>query len=81
MRAQHAVTQAVEGADPHAARVDRHHRGDARQHLARRLVGEGDREDPRRRDAPTLDEPSDPRSEHPRLAAARAGQDQRVLIG
>ena len=80
VRAQHAVAQAVEGADPHAARVDRHHRADARQHLARRLVGEGDREDARGRDAPALDQPGDARGQDAGLAAARAGEDQRVLV-
>jgi hypothetical protein len=46
VRAQQAIAQAVERADPHAARVDRQHRGKAREHLARGLVGERDGEDP-----------------------------------
>jgi hypothetical protein len=71
----------VEGADPHAARVDRQHGGDAGEHLARRLVGEGDCEDVGGRRSPSLDEPGDARSEHPRLAAARAREDERVLVG
>ena len=44
VRAQQAVAQAMEGADPHAAGIDRQHRRDARQHFLRRLVGEGDRD-------------------------------------
>ena len=48
VRAQHPVAQAVERADPHAARVDRRHRRQPRQHLLRRLVGERDREDRQR---------------------------------
>ena len=45
MRAQHPVAQAVERADPHAARVDGRERGQPQQHLARGLVGERHRED------------------------------------
>ena len=44
VRAQEAVAQAVESADPHAAHVERQHAGQARHHLARGLVGEGDRQ-------------------------------------
>ena len=46
MGAQEAVAQAVEGADPHAARADRQHRREARQHFLGRLVGECHRHDP-----------------------------------
>src|SRR5258706_5806066 len=44
MRAQQAVAQAVKRADPHAARADRQHRRDPREHLAGRLVGESNGE-------------------------------------
>jgi len=81
MRAQHAVAQAVEGADPHAARVDGQHGGKARHHLLGRLVGEGHRENAGRRNLPGADEICDARGQHARLAAARAGQYQRGLGG
>jgi hypothetical protein len=80
MRAQHAVAQAVEGADPHAARVDRQHRRQPRLHLLGGLVGEGHGQDAGRRHAPVLDQPGDPRGQHAGLAAARAGQDQGRLV-
>ena len=81
MRAQHAVAQSVESADPHAARVDRQHRRQARHHLLGRLVGEGHRENAVRADLPGADEIGDARGQHARLAAARPGQDQRGLGG
>jgi hypothetical protein len=80
MRAQHAVAQAVERADPHAARVDRRQRGRARQHLARRLVGERDGEDRQRARLPGREQPRDARRQHARLAAAGAGEDQRRRV-
>jgi hypothetical protein len=46
-------------------------RGDARAHLAGRLVREREREDRARRDA-ALEQPRDAVSDHPRLAGARA---------
>ena len=76
VRAQQPVAEAVEGAHPHAARVDRQHRREAREHLARRLVGEGDREDARRARLPGLDQVGDARGEHARLAAAGAREDE-----
>ena len=77
MRAQQAVAQAVEGADPHAARVDRQHGRDAREHLPGSLVGEGHREQRHRTHLPGLDQPRDPRRQYAGLAAARAREDQR----
>ncbi len=77
MRAQQPVAEPVERAHPHAARVDRQHRRKPRQHLARRLVGEGDREDSRRAHLAALDQVRDARGEDARLAAARAGEDER----
>jgi hypothetical protein len=41
VRTQQAVRQAVEGADPHALRVDLHQLLDALAHLGRGLVGKG----------------------------------------
>ncbi len=79
MRAQQPVAQPVEGAHPHAARVDGQHRREPREHLARRLVGEGDREDARRAHFTRLDQVGDTRGEHACLAAARAREDQGAL--
>ncbi len=80
VRAQQPVGQTMEGADPHAARVDRQHRRDAGEHLLRRLVGEGHREDAVRRHLPGLDQPHDARGQHPRLARAGARQNQRRFM-
>ena len=79
VRAQEAVAQAVEGADPHAAHVHRQHRRQARQHLLGRLVGEGHRQHAAGRDLAGLQQPGDARGQHARLARAGAGQDQRRL--
>ena len=81
MRAQHPVAQPVERPDPHAARVDRQHRGDARQHLLRGLVRKGDGKQPVRTHLARLDEPRDARRQYSRLAAAGAREDQRGLSG
>ncbi len=81
MCAQHAVAQTVEGADPHAARVDGQERRQARHHFARGFVGEGHREDRGRRRQAVLDKPRDTRDQHAGLAAARAGEDERGLVG
>jgi len=81
MRAQETVAQAVERAHPHATGVDRQLRREAGQHLARSLVGEGDRQQPGRAASPRLDQPGDARGEDAGLAGARAGEDQRVLVG
>ena len=77
--AQHAVGEPVEGAHPHAAGVDRQHRGDAGQHLACGLVGEGHCQQAERIDLPRLDQPGDARGQYPRLAAAGTGEDHRGL--
>ena len=77
VRAQEAVAQAVEGADPHAAHGQRQHRAEPGQHLLGRLVGEGHRHHAARRHLAGLDQPGDARRQHPRLAGAGAGQDQR----
>ncbi len=81
MRAQHPVAQAVKGADPHAAHVDRQHGGEPRQHFLRGLVGEGDRQHALRRDLSGLDQPRDAGRQHARLAAAGTGEDQGGLVG
>src|SRR3954449_6785658 len=76
MRTQHAIAQAMKRTYPHPARVDRQHRRDAGQHLARRFVSERDREDTVRPDLSGLNEPRNARGEHARLAAASAGENE-----
>ena len=78
VRTQHAVAQAVESADPHAAHIDGQHGGQAREHLLGRLVGKGDGQDATRRGATSLQQPGDAGGEHARLARTGSGQNQRV---
>jgi hypothetical protein len=78
VQAQQAVGEAVEGADPHAARSPPQLRVDARAHLAGGLVGEGDREDAVHRHAVHLVQPGDAVGQHAGLAGAGAGQHQVV---
>jgi hypothetical protein len=80
VQAQQAMGDAVEGADPHAARIATQLRGDARAHLAGRLVGEGDREDAVHRHAEHLVQPGDAVGKHAGLAGAGAGEDK-VMTG
>ena len=79
MGAQKPVAQAVEGAYPHAAHIERQHGRQARHHLACGLVGEGHRQHPAGRDLPGLQQPGNARGQHPGLARASAGQNQRML--
>ena len=81
MRAQKAIAQPVESADPHAAHIDRQHRRQARQHFLGGLVGEGHGQDAGRAHPPLLDQPGDACGQHPGLARARAGQDERRFVG
>jgi len=74
VRPQKAIAQPVERSDPHRAWADRKHRADAVDHLARGLVGERDRQDLRRAGVAAVNQPGDPRRQHPRLAAAGARQ-------
>ena len=74
--AQQAVAQAVKSADPHAARVDRRQRREAREHFPGGLVGEGHREHRRRVGLARSQQPGDPRREYARLAAAGACENQ-----
>ena len=77
---QHAVGKAVKRPDPHPAQVDRQHRREPREHLARRLVGERDREHGAGRNLLLAHEPRNARREHARLAAAGAGKNQRMPL-
>ena len=77
--------------DAHAGGVERGHPhllGDGPDqrphpvlHLVGGLVGEGDGQDLEGRDALLLDEPADPRREHPGLARAGPGDDQQGPAG
>ena len=79
VRAQQPMAQAVEGADPHAAHIDRQHGRQAGQHLLGRLVGEGHGQQAARRELAGLQQPGNARGQHARLAGAGASQDQRGL--
>ena len=68
VRAQDAVGQAVEGADPHAGRALAEHLLDALAHLGRRLVGEGHRQDRVGRGVEELDQEGDAVHQHAGLA-------------
>ena len=74
--AQELQREAVEGADEAAARRAAEQLLDPLDHLARRLVGEGDREHLVRSRQTLGQEPGDPVGEHPRLARAGAGDDE-----
>ncbi len=76
MDPQHPVTEPVERADPHPARIDREHHRQPRHHLAGRLVGEGHAEKHRRTRLAGADQPGDARRQHARLAAARPCENQ-----
>ncbi len=78
VQAQQAVGDAVEGAHPHAARLAAELPGDARAHLAGRLVGEGHREDAVHRHAVHLVQPGDAVGQHAGLAGTGAGEDEIV---
>ena len=80
MGAQHAVAQAVEGADPHRARADRQHGAKTGLHFLGGLVGEGHRQDAGRAHVALLDQPGDARGEHARLAGTRPRQNEGRLV-
>ncbi|MNZ35787.1 hypothetical protein D3C78_531910 [compost metagenome] len=74
--AQQAVRQAVEGADPHARRVDAQQLLDALAHLGGGLVGEGHRQDRVGRGLLHLDQPGDAVHQHTGFAGTGAGKHQ-----
>ena len=78
VRTQQAIAQTVKRADPHAARVDRHHRRQPRQHFLGGLVCKRNRQQSRRADLAGLDEISNAGREDARLAAASARQHERT---
>ncbi len=81
VRPQHAIAQPVEGADPHAAGVDRQHPGNADEHFPRGLVGKGHCQQSLRTDLPGLNQPSDAGGEHAGLAGSGTREDQCRLVG
>lgn len=74
-------TRAVEGHHPHRVRARADELLDALLHLARGLVGEGDREDLARVDVPLAQEVGDAVGEHTGLAGARTGHDEQRGAG
>ena len=81
VRPQKPVAQAVKGADPHAAHVDRQHGREPRHHLLGSFVGKGHSHHATGRNLATLQQPGNAGGEHPRLARASTRQNKRVLIG
>ena len=73
---QQTVSQAVEGAYPHACRVDTHQLLDAVAHLGSGLVGERHRQHRVRGRVFDLDQPGDTVHQHTGFAGTSAGQDQ-----
>ena len=81
MFAQHANADRVEGAEPgHALDDAADQLADAFLHLARRLVGEGHREDLRGKGAARRQNVGDAGGQHARLAGAGAGQHQHRAV-
>ena len=76
VRPQEAVAQAVKGANPHAAYIDRQHRRQAGQHFLGRFVGEGHRQNAAGRHLTGLQQPGDARGQHAGLARTGTRQDQ-----
>ncbi|CCK04814.1 conserved hypothetical protein [Cronobacter sakazakii 701] len=78
VRAQQAMGETVERADPHAALAGAHQLADAVAHLRRRFVGKGHRHDGVRRTVFYHHQPGDTMHQHARLSAARARQHQHI---
>jgi hypothetical protein len=74
--AKQACAQGVERRDPHAPTVHAEQRFDARAHLLRRLVGEGDGQQPIGLAQPLADQVSDAVGDDTRFPGPGAGQDQ-----
>ena len=81
VRSQEAVAQAVKGANPHAAHIDREHGLQPHQHFLGGLVGEGDGQNTAGRHLAGLKQPGDAGRQHPGFARTRPGQDERVRRG
>ena len=76
VRPQQTMCEAVEGAYPHAGRVDAHELFDAVAHLGSGLVGEGHRQHRVRGGVFDLDQPGDTVHQHTGFAGTCAGQNQ-----
>ena len=76
MAAQDARGERVEGAEPHPFGGAADHRLEPLAHLARRLVGEGDREQLAGKGAAGRQDMGEAGRQHPGLAGAGAGQHQ-----
>jgi hypothetical protein len=80
LAAQDAHAGRVEGAGPEQPGASADERLQALAHLTGGLVGEGDRQDGPRMDAPLVHEVGDPVGQDPRLSAARSGQHQQGAV-
>ena len=69
----------MEGTHPHAAHIHWQHARQTRQHLFRRLVGEGDGQHTARRNLTGLQQPSDAGREHAGFARTSTRQDKRMV--
>ena len=78
--AQQAGAQGMEGAHPHPAGVEACHVLHPLSHFIGRLVGEGDGHDVVGLHLLLRHEPGHPADQHPRFAAAGAGDDQDVAV-
>ena len=78
--AQHPRADRVEGADPHADGRAAEQPADAILHLAGGLVRERHREDAAGIHAVLVDQPREPRREHPRLARSGTGQHEQRSV-
>ena len=76
MHAQDLRADRMEGAEPRHGLLGPGESGDAHAHLARRLVGEGHRQDLIGASAAGGDEMRDPGGQHARLADAGAGENE-----
>jgi len=79
MRPQKTIAQAMKGANPHAAHIDRQHAGEARHHLLGGLVGESHGQHAAGCHLPGLQQPGNAGGQHPGLAGAGPGQNQGML--
>ena len=80
LAAQQPRAEGVKRRDPHAGDLGAEERLDARPHLLRRLVGEGDREDFVGLRVAVADEVGDAAGDDARLARPRAGEDEQRAV-
>ena len=80
MAAEHPHAEGVEGAEPEPLRRAAEHGRDPLAHLARRLVGEGDGEHLPGRGAACQEQVCESGGQHPRLARARAGENEKRAV-